>query len=80
MLTRSYLPNRPLCQLSKFSKAIVRFMLDEAWEKGSFHCVLDGGEIELQHIKDAMRAFHGGLLSISHFITDDENISVSIYR
>lgn len=80
MLTRSMIPNRPLHQLSKFSKGVLRFMLTEAWDNGSFHCVLDKSEIQIEHIKDAIRVFKDGLLSVSYFVTDEEKVSVSIYR
>ena len=80
MLTRELRQSRPLYQLSKFSKGVLRFMLTEAWENGNFHCVLDKGEIQLEHVKDAVRVFQGGLLSVSSYVTDDEKVSVSIYR
>lgn len=80
MLTRELRQSRPLCQLSKFSKGVLRFMLTEAWDNGNFHCVLDRGEIQVEHIKDAVRVFKDGLLSVSYFVTDDEKVSVSIYR
>lgn len=80
MLTRNYIPSRPLCQLSRFAKGVLRFMLQEAWDNGSFHCILDKSEIQIEHIKDAIRVFKDGLLSVSYFVTDEEKVSVSIYR
>lgn len=80
MLTRQMIARRPLNRLSDFSKSVIRFWFDEAWKKGECCFVLGKGEIQVEHLKRLLIDFKDGELSISYYVTKNENISVTLYR
>lgn len=84
MTTRSMISDRPLCELTPAEKAYVRGILWAAWHDGEFHTVLGRpgsmSNVCVSHIREAARVFHGGQLTVSSFLTDDECESVSIIK